>query len=163
MERLIERAGTAATAPSPKNVPLGKRTHPNSRTSQPNPAPKTRGAAIAAKCRDCVYDGAAAGTWREQVAACPITTCPLWSFRPLSGNAPDWLASRDMARLPSDWESLAHDAAIALLRSNIDASPNGCAPQAIRDISPGREGAGYPKASHAPESAHIGASEGGAP
>lgn len=40
-------------------------------------------AAIASKCRDCVYDEAEPGTWREQCAACPIEACPLYAFRPV--------------------------------------------------------------------------------
>jgi len=31
--------------------------------------------AIAAKCRDCIYDPLSAGTWREQVAACASASC----------------------------------------------------------------------------------------
>lgn len=40
-------------------------------------------AAIDAKCRECGYDAkCGAGTWREQVEACPATTCPLYPVRP---------------------------------------------------------------------------------
>jgi len=39
--------------------------------------------AIAAKCRDCIYDPCAAGKWREQVAACENGGCPLAAVRPV--------------------------------------------------------------------------------
>lgn len=37
--------------------------------------------AIDDKCRDCIHDTAAPGTWREQVAQCSCITCPLWPYR----------------------------------------------------------------------------------
>lgn len=41
---------------------------------------------IEAKCKDCIYDPAAGGTWREQVELCTSEkTCPLWPVRPLTG------------------------------------------------------------------------------
>lgn len=36
-------------------------------------------------CKNCVYDKAEKGTWREQVEACNCVTCPLYAHRPLSG------------------------------------------------------------------------------
>lgn len=39
-------------------------------------------AAINAKCKDCIYDRLAGGTWRAQVEACTATTCPLYPYRP---------------------------------------------------------------------------------
>lgn len=77
--------------------------------------PKTRSAAIAAKCRDCIHDRHAAGTWRTQVATCHCTDCPLWGFRPLPGNAADWLRSRNPADLPEGWGDLPQDAAARLV------------------------------------------------
>lgn len=38
--------------------------------------------AINAKCRECIYDPVAAGTWRAQVAECTSSTCPLFEVRP---------------------------------------------------------------------------------
>lgn len=38
--------------------------------------------AINAKCKDCIYDNLASGTWRQQVTLCSVTSCPLWSLRP---------------------------------------------------------------------------------
>jgi hypothetical protein len=38
--------------------------------------------AIDAKCRDRIFDPAMPGTWREQVAQCACTDCPLWPHRP---------------------------------------------------------------------------------
>ena len=43
--------------------------------------------AIDDKCRDCIYDPASRGTWRQQVTICPQTDCPLWPIRPLSVDA----------------------------------------------------------------------------
>jgi len=94
-------------------------------------APKTRGAAIAANCRDCIHDPAATGTWKEQVSCCATTGCPFWRFRPLSGNAPAWLTSRNPADLAADWRTLHHDEAINRLRgAGAHDNPNGCAVQA---------------------------------
>lgn len=39
--------------------------------------------AINAKCRECIYDKGAPGTWRAQVAGCTATSCPLYVVRPL--------------------------------------------------------------------------------
>ncbi len=48
-------------------------------------APATRGRAIAAMCKQCLYDPIGGqGTWRQQVEACTSTDCPLWRFRPVS-------------------------------------------------------------------------------
>lgn len=37
--------------------------------------------AINDKCKSCVYDNLAAGTWRQQVTLCPVTDCALWPHR----------------------------------------------------------------------------------
>ena len=42
----------------------------------------TRQQAINAKCKDCIYDPLAGGTWLAQVAACTFTDCPLFPYRP---------------------------------------------------------------------------------
>ena len=34
------------------------------------------------KCKDCMYDSLAVGTWRQQVSLCSVNLCPLWSIRP---------------------------------------------------------------------------------
>lgn len=45
----------------------------------------SRTKAINEKCRDCIYDPKAAGTWREQVQSCQSEkTCALWPYRPIS-------------------------------------------------------------------------------
>lgn len=54
----------------------------------------TRQQAINAFCRQCICDPSnGGGTWKEQVAACTATTCPLFAHRPLpryaSGAAAD--------------------------------------------------------------------------
>jgi hypothetical protein len=56
--------------------------------------PTTRSRAIAAMCKQCVYDPRAAGTWRQQVAICSSIDCPLWRFRPLPSVAHASIASR---------------------------------------------------------------------
>ncbi len=40
--------------------------------------------AVEAKCRDCTYDQAAPGTWRDQVQSCRVTKCALWPVRPMT-------------------------------------------------------------------------------
>lgn len=49
-----------------------------STTSKPS-----RVASINAKCRECIYDPQARGTWREQVADCASVSCPLHAVRPV--------------------------------------------------------------------------------
>jgi hypothetical protein len=41
---------------------------------------------INAHCVSCVYDDLAAGTWKQQVEACTVTSCPLWDVRPRSNS-----------------------------------------------------------------------------
>lgn len=45
-------------------------------------------ARVAAKCIDCSYDEAAPGSWRAQVDACTVASCPLWEVRPRSRSVP---------------------------------------------------------------------------
>ena len=45
--------------------------------------PSLRGS-INAKCKECIYDHHAGGTWREQVTACTSYACPLFAVRPLA-------------------------------------------------------------------------------
>jgi hypothetical protein len=73
--------------------------------------------AIGRKCRECVQDPAAIGTWREQVAICPCVDCPLWSVRPLPRNAAPWIASRKREDLPVGFLRMSHDEAIRYQRS----------------------------------------------
>ena len=44
----------------------------------------SRATAINAKCRDCICDAHAPGTWRQQTEGCTITRCALWQYRPKS-------------------------------------------------------------------------------
>lgn len=39
---------------------------------------------VDAKCLSCIYDPQAPGNWRQQVSACTVTSCPLYSVRPQS-------------------------------------------------------------------------------
>ena len=34
------------------------------------------------KCRDCIYDSFAPGTWRQQVFLCSVKSCALYDVRP---------------------------------------------------------------------------------
>ncbi len=41
-------------------------------------------AAIAAKCKDCIYDPLSGlGSWRNQAYLCTVKTCPLYPYRPV--------------------------------------------------------------------------------
>jgi len=42
--------------------------------------------AINDKCRDCIYDSAQPGNWRQQVTWCRVTGCPLYPVRPMSSS-----------------------------------------------------------------------------
>ena len=33
------------------------------------------------KCKDCICDPTAPGTWRQQVFLCSANSCPLWDVR----------------------------------------------------------------------------------
>jgi hypothetical protein len=45
----------------------------------------SRTKAINDKCKDCIYDPLAGGTWREQVESCRSEhTCALWPYRPVT-------------------------------------------------------------------------------
>jgi hypothetical protein len=99
----------------------------------------TRGEAITANCRDCIHDDRALGTWRQQTSACHLTACPFWRHRPLAGGVPDFIASRDPARLPTDWRSLSHDAAMAIIAGKGDGKRHGWAVEAIGGASKARE------------------------
>jgi hypothetical protein len=69
-------------------------------------APKTRGQAIRAMCKDCIYDPCSPGTWVQQAEACTSPECPLFTFRPRSKAAktPEHseTANAACAPLPSD-------------------------------------------------------------
>jgi hypothetical protein len=41
----------------------------------------SRTAAINAKCKDCIYDRRAPGTWRQQVEACTVRSCSPLGFQ----------------------------------------------------------------------------------
>ena len=45
--------------------------------------PKLRDS-INGKCESCIYDPEAAGTWRQQVTLCSVTSCPLFLVRPVT-------------------------------------------------------------------------------
>jgi hypothetical protein len=57
-------------------------------------------------CKDCIYDSTVGGTWREQVAECPVLRCPLWPFRPLPTSGPLANAPRVADTMPREWQSM---------------------------------------------------------
>ncbi len=63
----------------------------------------SRAAAINAKCRDCIYDDCAPGTWREQVAQCSAIGCALWPYRPEPSGGPFANPPRDPATVTREW------------------------------------------------------------
>ena len=67
--------------------------------------------AIAAKCRDCIYDPAAPGSWRAQVAQCSCVSCPLWPLRPAPESGPFANPPRDPETVSRKWASLPAGAA----------------------------------------------------
>ena len=45
----------------------------------------SRTKAINEKCKDCIYDPACPGTWRDQVEKCTSEkSCALWPYRPIT-------------------------------------------------------------------------------
>ena len=67
----------------------------------------TRQEAIDAKCKECIYDADEDGTWRQQVKACDITSCPLHQYRPMPYKVrnhavqPEYKTIRDAVRVGS--------------------------------------------------------------
>jgi hypothetical protein len=47
----------------------------------------TRQQAINAFCKECIYDPACAGTWKQQTEACTSPECVLYPYRPTSKRA----------------------------------------------------------------------------
>ena len=62
----------------------------------------TRQQAINAKCKECIYDPLAGGTWRMQTGACEITDCALWPYRPRSRSAQVVQMSTRTGELPEE-------------------------------------------------------------
>lgn len=94
--------------------------------------PITRGKAIAAFCRWCIHDPLALGTWREQVAVCACTDCPLWRFRPIQDerSAPDWIKARDPDELPEGFPGSDQEEAVRSMRAYVAAKASRRAVQA---------------------------------
>jgi hypothetical protein len=59
--------------------------------------------AINSKCRNCIHDDAAPGTWREQVAQCSVPRCALWTVRPAPSGGPFADPPRDPATVTRQW------------------------------------------------------------
>jgi len=102
MRRKFKDPGAAVTALGAGYVGIGEATPGNNSTSPIStnavPRPKSRAAAINAKCRECIYDPRSPGNWRQQVEACSSTNCALHPFRPIS--RPKGRAEAADARLP---------------------------------------------------------------
>jgi hypothetical protein len=60
-------------------------------------------AAVDAKCKDCIYDSCAPGTWREQIAQCSAIRCPLWPVRPAPSGGAFAGPPRDPATVTGEW------------------------------------------------------------
>jgi hypothetical protein len=72
----------------------------------------SRQKAINEKCRDCIYDPLAGGTWRQQVENCTIQTCSLWPYRPVTlatkaRRAGEGSSPKDCANSPRNLDSAA--------------------------------------------------------
>jgi len=84
--------------------------------------------AIDSKCRDCIHDKAAPGTWREQVAQCPCLKCPLWPFRPAPSGGPFADPPRDPAAVSREWVTLPVGLANSGHRRQVSTAPRPLAP-----------------------------------
>jgi hypothetical protein len=62
----------------------------------------TRQQAINANCRDCCYDELNGGTWRDQVEACPSTSCPFYEYRPVTRATEDARRQQRFSAMPPD-------------------------------------------------------------
>ena len=144
----------AATASKAGVVKLGKLTGADSvKTTEGAIAriagrmPPTRSFAISAHCRDCSHDPEAPGTWTQQVASCSALSCSLWRFRPVPRGAPDWLASRDPARLPAGWTMMSLEKSLGFVRG-VHASPHSATSALQNATSAGIDGLPLPQAAN---------------
>ena len=66
---------------------------------------------IDAKCKDCIYDPeCGGGTWREQVAQCTVTRCPLWPARTGPEGGPHKDYPTDPQSVTAEWLNRPMDA-----------------------------------------------------
>jgi hypothetical protein len=63
-------------------------------------------AAINGKCKDCIFDPLAGGTWRQQVAQCSCPDCALWPLRPMPHSGPFSDAPTDPNTVTRVWLGL---------------------------------------------------------
>ena len=49
----------------------------------------SRKKAIEEMCKECIYDPAESGNWRQQVHMCENKECPLYLYRPKSSSLKD--------------------------------------------------------------------------
>ncbi|GAA4714860.1 hypothetical protein GCM10023325_08600 [Sphingomonas lutea] len=71
---------------------------------------------IDAMCRECCARDAGSN-WREHVAVCSCSSCPLWPVRPLCANASAWMKTRDPANAPREWFAMSRETALAQMRN----------------------------------------------
>lgn len=83
--------------------------------------PLTRQQAINAKCKDCSYDPKSGrGTWKEQIAQCTISACPLWPHRPSPKGGVWEKPPRDPENIPQKWlDMVGRSDVLAMRRSGI--------------------------------------------
>jgi hypothetical protein len=75
----------------------------------------SRTKAINDKCKDCIYDSHAPGTWREQVELCTSEkSCPLWPYRPIT------VATTNLNRKMRDTDETDIDALVAGLEDEYE-------------------------------------------
>lgn len=80
----------------------------------------SRTKAINDKCKDCIYDPAVSGTWREQVERCTSEkSCALWPFRPVTTATIHIVRKSDAKAKPVDYDAL-----LAGLEDEADATEN---------------------------------------
>jgi len=59
--------------------------------------------AINDKCKSCIHDEQAPGTWREQVAQCSVISCGLWPLRPAPSGGQFANPPRDASIVSVEW------------------------------------------------------------
>lgn len=71
--------------------------------------------AVDAHCKACIYDRAAGGTWREQVAQCSARACDLWPHRPAPRTGAFADPPRNPETVPQAWIRAHQGSAVSAL------------------------------------------------
>lgn len=94
----------------------------------------SRAAAINSKCRDCIHDDHAPGSWRAQVAQCAAVGCPLWPWRPAPRSGPFASPPRDPENVTPEWRRASVGSAFSALA---EGHAGDCAPrQGVAEVLP---------------------------